>query len=231
MIKTILIDDESHALELLVSFTNQCPQLDVIAKFTCPIEALGFINSNQIDLIISDIDMPKINGLELKKTLPTNIETIFITAHHDFAVESYNLDIIDYLLKPVMLPRFIKAVNKAIIHINSKKISKVVPAKDDYLFVKDGHSKKRVNLVDIEYIQAQGDYLLIQLINGKMLVLYKLTEFIKLLPKHQFVRIHRSTIVNLSKVNVIEKDHLLVHSTDLSIGKTYRHELLLRLNS
>lgn len=230
MIKTILIDDEQHALELLESFSRQCSLLDIIATFNCSVAALEFINSNPVDLIISDIDMPKINGLELNKVLTKNIATIFITAHHDFALESYDLDIIDYLLKPVMLPRFIKAVNKANRRINSVQNPKQAGAQEDYLFVKDGYSKKRVNFADIEYIEAQGDYLLIQQTNDKLLVLFKLTEFIKLLPQNQFVRIHRSTIVNLSKVDVVEKDHVVVHNTDLSIGKTYRNEFLSRLD-
>lgn len=231
MIKTVIIDDESHALELLLNYSEQCAQLSVIATFNCPVAAIAFINTNDIDLIISDIEMPNINGLELKQSLSKNIATIFVTAHHDFALKSYDLDIIDYLLKPVMLPRFIKAINKACLRITAQNQTQTRQMQSEYIFVKDGHSKKRVNFSDIHYIQAQGDYLLIQQTNNKLLVLYKLSEFINLLPNNLFVRIHRSTIVNLSKVDVIEKDHVVIQKTDLSIGKTYRNNLLTQLNN
>jgi len=231
LINTVIIDDENHSLDLLNNYCQQLPQLKVLSTFTDPLMALSFINNNNVDLLITDINMPLLSGIDLKESLPDNIATIIVTAHSEYAVQSFNLDVVDYLLKPVLLPRFIKAVNKAsaIIKINIDEKNSVDKA--SYTFVKDGSTRKRINFTDILYIQAQGDYLSIHLVDSRLMILHTLSDFLALLPSDNFVRIHRSTILNLAKVDYVDKDHCVIQGVDLSIGKTFRTKLLKSLDS
>lgn len=235
-LKTLLIDDEQYSLDLLKTYCKQISEIDVIAAFSCPLQALSFIQNNEVDLIISDVDMPGLSGVELAQSLSKPIPTILITAHAQYAVEGFALDVVDYLLKPVMLPRFIKAVNKVV--LRNKDLSMVAKAVEPkYLFVKDGQLRRRISCAKISYIQSQGDYLEIHLsasLNDtgdnasktSLLLLYTLTEFLEMLPAKDFVRIHRSTVINLARVDYVEKDHLVIEGQDLNIGKTYRSSLL-----
>ncbi len=231
LINTVIIDDENHSLDLLSNYCQQLPQLNVLSRFTEPLMALNFINNHDVDLLITDINMPLLSGIELKESLPDNIATILVTAHSEYAVESFNLDVVDYLLKPVLLPRFIKAVNKAITIIKVNKEEKSSVEKANYTFVKDGNLRKRINFADISYIQAQGDYLSIHLTDTRLMILHTLSDFLALLPRDNFVRIHRSTILNLAKVDYVDKDHCVIQGVDLSIGKTFRARLLKSLEN
>ncbi len=231
LINTVIIDDENHSLDLLSNYCQQLPQLNVLSRFTEPLMALNFINNHDVDLLITDINMPLLSGIELKESLPDNISTILVTAHSEYAVESFNLDVVDYLLKPVLLPRFIKAVNKAITIIKTNKEEKNSVDKANYTFVKDGNLRKRINFDDISYIQAQGDYLSIHLTDTRLMILHTLSDFLALLPSDNFIRIHRSTILNLAKVDYVDKDHCVIQGVDLSIGKTFRVKLLKSLEN
>jgi len=231
LINTVIIDDENHSLDLLSNYCQQLPQLNVLSRFTEPLMALNFINNHDVDLLITDINMPLLSGIELKESLPDNIATILVTAHSEYAVESFNLDVVDYLLKPVLLPRFIKAVNKAITIIKTNKEEKNSVDKANYTFVKDGNLRKRINFDDISYIQAQGDYLSIHLTDTRLMILHTLSDFLALLPSDNFIRIHRSTILNLAKVDYVDKDHCVIQGVDLSIGKTFRVKLLKSLEN
>ncbi len=231
LINTVIIDDENHSLDLLSNYCQQLPQLNVLSRFTEPLMALNFINNHDVDLLITDINMPLLSGIELKESLPDNISTILVTAHSEYAVESFNLDVVDYLLKPVLLPRFIKAVNKAITIIKTNKEEKNSVDKANYTFVKDGNLRKRINFDDISYIQAQGDYLSIHLTDRRLMILHTLSDFLALLPSDNFIRIHRSTILNLAKVDYVDKDHCVIQGVDLSIGKTFRVKLLKSLEN
>lgn len=225
-LRIVILDDEHHSLELLTSYCQQIPTIEVIQTFNDPLEALQFLNNSPIDLLITDINMPSLNGLELKQSLLKEIPTILVTAHSKYAIEGFNLDVIDYLLKPVLFPRFVKAINKAQALIASQQEPHKLNENGQYLFVKDGQLRKRVNFEDIAFIQAQGDYLTIQMDDSKLMILHTLTDFLDLLPPQNFVRIHRSTILNLAKVDYVDKDHCIILGQDLSIGKTYRNQLL-----
>ncbi len=227
MLNCVILDDESASLSLLKSYCEKLPEINVVGAFSEPLTALAFIQKQPIDLLITDIDMPDLNGIELANSLskPTNI--IIISAHSEYAIAGFELDVVDYLLKPVMFPRFVKAINKVNARLAAVTQDKTVSeAVNNYLFVKDGQTRKRITLDDILYLQAQGDYILIQQTQQKHLILSTLTAFHQQLPAEQFVQIHRSTIVNLSKVDHIEKDHLVINNLDFTIGKTYREGLL-----
>jgi DNA-binding LytR/AlgR family response regulator len=225
-LRIVIIDDEHHSLELLTSYCQKIATLEVMKTFSDPLEALPFLNNTSIDLLITDINMPSLNGLELKQSLLKEIPTILVTAHSEYAMEGFNLDVIDYLLKPVLFPRFLKAINKAQSLITRQQKSPKLNEGGQYIFVKDGQLRKRVNLDAIAYVQAQGDYLIIQMDDSKLMILHTLTDFLDLLPQNNIVRIHRSTILNLAKVDYVNKDHCIILGQDLTIGKTYRSQLL-----
>lgn len=240
---TVVIDDEARALSLIVDYVNKTPTLNLLASFQNAIEALEYLSQNKVDLLLLDIQMPDITGLELLQSLPVKPLVIFTTAYPEYAVEGFVLDALDYLVKPVMFPRFLKAVNKAIkqasllnppmppaqptppTQVISETATTPPPAESGYLFIKVDSHWTRLQLSDIRYIQGSGDYVAIHLLdNRKLLSLQTLTQMISRLPAHDFFRIHRSYIVNLNHVDTVEKDHLLIGDADLTIGKSYRSD-------
>jgi len=231
-LNTVIVDDEQQALELLTTYCKQAEQLHLVGSFTDPIEAMLFVNDNPVDLLITDIDMPGISGIELRKSLLQSITTIFITAHSEFAIDGFDLEAVDYLLKPVTFPRFLKAINK----VSQTKIATershsafAQSAARNFIFVKVDGARVRIDVMDIQYIESQGDYVLIYLKTKHYMVLQTLTSIEQSIQNPLFVRIHRSFIVNLTHVDRVEKDHLYINNIDLSIGKTYRTKLLSRL--
>jgi len=231
-LKTVIIDDEQQALNLLTTYCEQIEQLDLVARFTDPLQAMHFINNNKIDLLISDIDMPAISGIELRSSLLQPVATIFITAHSEFAINGFDLDVIDYLLKPVIFPRFLKAINKANQRITMMEKSMVnlsLPPSPDFIFVKVNGARLRINVMDIYYIESQRDYVMIYLKTKHYMVLQTLSNIIDIIQNPRFIQVHRSFVVNLAHVDSVEKDHLLINNIDLTIGKTYRTELLAKL--
>ena len=215
----VVIDDEQASLDIVSSY---CEKLDSVRSITCfqdPLLALNFINQNQVDLVVSDINMPALNGLELKKVMPSSVAVIFMTAHASFALDAFELNAVDYLLKPVSFVRFVQALDK----VSAKALGKTdehLP----YIFVKIDGLKKRIDIADIKYIQANGDY--VNIVTSEQeapfMSLISLSKIQKLLPTDSFLRVHRSTIVNLAFVDIIDTDHLYIGEQDLIIGKTYR---------
>lgn len=250
-LKTVVVDDEARALKLIVDYVNKTPSLELVASFQNAMQALEYLNQNAVDLLLLDIQMPDITGLELLQSLQSQPMVIFTTAYPEYAVEGFQLDALDYLVKPVMFPRFLKAANKAIKQANLLKppiapqeqseptptqvISETAAtppaAESGYLFVKVDSHWIRLQLGDICYIEGCGDYIAIYLAdNRKLLSLQTLTQMMDRLPSKDFFRIHRSTIVNLSHVDTVEKDHLLIGEADLTIGKSFRQAFFQLLN-
>lgn len=233
-LKTVVVDDESRALKLIVDYVEKTPSLTLSASFQNAIEALAYLNEHPVDLLFLDIQMPDITGLELLESLQRKPMVVFTTAYPEYAVEGFQLDALDYLVKPVMLPRFLKAVNKAVNQASLLSQTKPSPAQastsepvpeSGYLFVKVDSHWTRLQLSDIRYIEGCGDYVAIYLSDGrKLLSLQTLTQMTSRLPGNDFVRVHRSYIVNLNHVDTVEKDHLLMGDADITIGKSYRSD-------
>jgi two-component system LytT family response regulator len=221
LLRTVILDDEEPALDLLEIFCTQTHKIDIVGRFNDASKALIYLQQHPVDLLISDINMPWLNGVELKKILPDALHTIFITAHSELAIQGFDVGAVDYLLKPVLFPRFLKAINK-VVKLHEKDTQDIDKKNSAFIFIKDGSVKRRIEFDDILYVQAQGDYLSIHLTNNSFMVLHTLSEFFNLLPNNYFVRVHRSTIVNLAKVDVVNKDHLIIAGQDITIGKTYR---------
>lgn len=223
-LNVVLLDDERHVIDLIDAYCQSIDGVTVVERFTSPVEALNFINTHDVDVLISDINMPNISGIELAQSLTRDVKVIFITAHSDFAVDAFALDVIDYIVKPVLLPRFIKAISKAKNMLQDKK---EVPTNSasQYIFVKDGGIKKRLVFNEVLFLHAQGDYTEIHLKDKKLLLLGTLSTFQQSLPADEFIRVHRSYIVNKSNVDLVDKDHLIIQGQDITIGKTYRQNI------
>ena len=220
-IRCIAIDDEPLALLLLKQYIMQFPQLELIQTFDDAISGGEFLRNTKIDLLFADINMPDITGLDLVRALDERPMIIFTTAHKKFAHEGFELDAIDYLLKPVTFERFSKAVRKAIDYHNYKE--RTVNEATDNLFVYSEYRMIKIDVKEIEYIESLEDYIRIHVVNSKpVLTLMPLKKVLEKLPQDKFRRIHRSYVVAIDKVTSVQnRKARLTSSQELPISNTY----------
>jgi len=220
-IRCIAIDDEPLALLLLKQYIMQFPQLELIQTFDDAISGGEFLRNTKIDLLFADINMPDITGLDLVRALDERPMIIFTTAHKKFAHEGFELDAIDYLLKPVTFERFSKAVRKAIDYYNYK--ARTVNEATDNLFVYSEYRMIKIDVNEIEYIESLEDYIRIHVVNSKsVLTLMPLKKVLEKLPQDKFRRIHRSYVVAIDKVTSVQnRKAKLTSSQELPISNTY----------
>ena len=237
MINAIIVDDEPLAQDILETFIDQMPQMKLLTKCSNAFEAHEALQNHEVDLMFLDIQMPQLTGIELFKSLNNPPLVIFTTAYADYAVEGFELDATDYLLKPISLERFLKAVNKAEEKLKAAKSSSALHSDSDgqYFFVKADKKLIKVNFDDILYIEGLKDYVIIRMEAGRVITLQTMKSLEEKLPSGTFKRIHRSYIVNLKKIKAIVGNmvELIEKSQNkhLPIGKNYRDELLEIVNS
>jgi len=218
MLTAIAIDDEPLALQVVQSHAGKVPFVELKAGFTDAFKAMAYLQQEPVDLLFLDIKMPDISGMELMRCLNKKPMVIFTTAYSEHAVESFELDAVDYLLKPFSLARFTKACNKANElfllreNLNDKK---------NYLFLKTGYEQVRVNFDDICYLEATGNYVNFVLQDNTVLSRMTITEAEALLPADKFVRIHRSFIAAKDKIEKIERHQINVNGAVLPVGSSY----------
>lgn len=220
-LKAIAIDDEPHALEVVKMLAEKVPFLSLEAIFTNCFEAIPYLQNNKIDLLFLDINMPDISGIEFVNILPKCPMVIFTTAYSEYAVKGFELDAVDYLLKPFSLARFTKACNKA---LDLKKFNGEVLA--DYIFLKTGYEEQKVMLQSIHYIEAEGNYMTYYLSNKKLLSRQSIAEALIPLPSGQFVRIHRSYIISLSKIEKISRNSVWILGKEIPVGASFEGKLV-----
>lgn len=238
-IKCIAVDDEPLALELLSKFIGQTSFLELIGKFSNAIEALGFINQNEVQLIFMDIQMPDLSGMELarildgkKKSDQTRI--IFCTAYHQFAIEGYKVDALDYLLKPYSYEDFLAAATKAYQYFEKLKENASAPAARDtstpqeYIFLKVEYQLVKVMLKDITHVEAYKDYVKVHLKSkpNPLLSLTSMKNMEELLPSDKFMRVHRSHIVALDHIDSVAKNVIHIGNHQISVGDNYKEPFL-----
>ena len=214
----IAIDDEPLALQLISQYCNKIPFLKLEKVFTNPDEAIEFLKKTTVDLLFLDIQMPDITGIQLYKNLEKKPMVIFTTAYKDYAIEGFNVDAIDYLLKPFEYDRFLKAVYKA------KEYLEFLSSQDlqlNSLYIKVNYEMMKINLKDIDLIEALDDYIKIHLKPAPVLTLMTLKTMQEKLPSKEFVRVHRSYIVPLHKVEKFSKNKLIVAGKEIPIGSSY----------
>lgn len=219
--RAIAIDDEPMALEIVRSHANKVPFLELVADFTDAFKALDFLQKEKVDLIFLDIKMPDISGLDFFKSLSKKPLVIFTTAYSEHAVTSFELDAVDYLLKPFSLARFVKSCNKAYELYNFRNTSEP----QDYLFVKDGYDQLKINFDDILFLEAAGNYVTFTLHDKKVLTRSTFSEAIGLLPPEKFVRVHRSFIISLSKIEKVERHQVTIGAVKIPVSGAYRENL------
>lgn len=228
--KCIIIDDEPAAVRLLERYISDVSFLTLRNGFTKPLKALSFLETNTIDLLFLDIQMPQITGLQLSKIISPSTSIIFTTAYPEFALESYDVSAVDYLLKPFSFERFYKAVLKVKSNnITTQKASK----SDDYLFVKtDGkHNFTKVDIDTIMYIEGLKNYVSIQLKDSQIITYNTLKYLTERLPHTHFIQVHKSYIINLDQIEKIENDAIWINMNQLPIGNTFRSAFFEAINN
>ncbi len=225
MLKAIAIDDEPIALEIVKALAAKVPFVEIAGVYTDAYEGMKRLQQDRIDLIFLDIKMPDISGIEFIRSIPHPPMVIFTTAYSEHAVQSFELDAIDYLLKPFSQSRFLKACNKAYELYTLKRQSAGVAAAPDDIFIKSGYGQVRVKLDDILYVQSTGNYMQFVLTEEKLLSRLTMTEAEALLPSPAFVRVHRSYLVASGKVSKVERDTLWIGDKELPIGPGYAREI------
>ncbi|CCH52441.1 putative response regulatory protein VC_A0850 [Fibrisoma limi BUZ 3] len=216
----IAIDDEPQALDVISLHAAKVPFLDLKARFTDAYEAIAWLQTNRVDLLFLDINMPDISGVEVVNCLPRPQLVIFTTAYSDYAVQGFELDAVDYLLKPFSPARFLKACTKAL-DIHTLRVGNV----PSFIFVKTGYEDEKVMLDDLLYVEADGNYLSLVLPSRKLLTRQTLTEFLQLLPPDRFVRVHRSFIIAVDKITRLSRQEITIGPYVIPIGASYEEAI------
>lgn len=218
--RCLIVDDEPLASELIRSYAGAVPELNVVGTFNNGLEALAFLRNNAVDLLFLDIQMPRLTGLELIRALSKPPAIIITTAYREFAAEGFDLDVVDYLVKPITLERFLRAVGKVLGH---QKEPAVIAPKDDYVFYKVDRRMVKVFLSEILWIESMKDYIRVFLVNGSSVItLQRISYTEENLPPHLFLRIHRSFIVAKDKVTSFGPNSVFVGAKELPVGKLYK---------
>lgn len=222
-INCVAIDDEPLALEVIADYINKIPFLNLLAKFDKAIDGLEYLNNNKVDLLFLDIQMDDLTGIQLLKTLKHKPNVIFTTAYEKFALMSYDMEAVDYLLKPISFERFIIAVNKAKDKIEQENYADSSKS-DTYFFVKADCRLKKINFSDILYIEGMGDYLSIVTKNEKILTLMNFKTMEHNLPNDSFIRVHKSFIASLNNIDYVEKNLIKIGDRKLPISESYKKQ-------
>lgn len=224
MLKAIVVDDEPLALEVIKGLTEKVTFVEMTGYFTNSFEARRFIQTNKIDLLFLDIKMPDISGIELLKSIADPPMVIFTTAYSKHAVEGFELDAIDYLLKPFSLTRFLKACNKAYEQYELKR-NKNNSSGLSHVFIKSGYEQIKVELDSIRYAEGNGNYVTLVLDKQKVISRLTMSEAEALLPATDFIRVHRSYIVLKKHIQKVDKKTIWIQQTEIPIGLAYASEI------
>jgi len=225
MLKTIAIDDEPLALQLLSGYIRKTPFLEHTGAFDNPFDAQHFLEKNQVDLIFLDIQMPDLSGLEFTRTLSDNQRIVFTTAHEKYALQGFKLDAVDYLLKPFEYDEFLNAAMKAKRLYNLEHGAPAeIEANAEYLFLKSDYKIRRINFNEILYIEGMKDYIKVFIQNEEkpILSLNSMKNLESKLPHTKFLRVHRSFIVNLDRVQTIDRSRIVFGKTYIAVGDQYK---------
>ena len=233
-INTLIVDDEPLALDVMETYIAKMPELELVKRCVNAFEANEALSQNQIDLMFLDIQMPQLTGIDFVKTLTNPPMVIFTTAFPNYAIEGFELDAVDYLLKPISAERFMKAANKAIEQIKMRNRPEGSEQEADFIFVKADKKFIKIKYQDILYIEGLKDYVIIRMGTGRVVTLQTMKSLEDKLPAKYFKRIHRSYIAGLEKINAIVGNQVEIIENGkpklLPIGKNYREELLELVN-
>jgi two-component system LytT family response regulator len=230
MIRCLVVDDEPLALHIVEDYISKVPFLQLVKATTNPIEALTLVQQGEVDLVFLDVQMPELTGIQFLKIANGKAKVILTTAYPEYALEGYELDVVDYLLKPIAFDRFFKAVQKVqgTLQPSAKPEKSPEPAQNDFLsdfiFVKSEHKIQKVYLRDIMFIEGLKDYISIFTPGERIITLQNMKKMEDALPERHFVRVHKSYIVSLNKIDSIERSRIWIGDKIIPVGDTYREE-------
>lgn len=221
-----IVEDDAMSLKVIAALAERTGCLDILGKFTNANEAMAWLLRNEVDLVFLDVEMPGMTGIELLKTLPYTFQVIIVSANPDYAIDAFELSVTDYLLKPVKdYPRFLAAVTKVMNKVRSRPAENA----EENIFVKIDSLLLKLDLQSVLWIEAFGDYVKINTPEKVFTVYSTLTNILQKLPADKFIRVHRSFIVNLSKISNIDPNNLEINKRIIPVSQTYRDELLRRI--
>ncbi|SEI58860.1 two component transcriptional regulator, LytTR family [Dyadobacter koreensis] len=229
-LKTILVDDEPHAIDVLINYLQNFSEIEVVAKCENAIQAFQTLQQQKIDLMFLDIKMPGLTGTELLRSLKNPPKVVFTTAYQDYAVEGFDLNAVDYLLKPIPFDRFLRAMDKifTIFEVNNRQVSIAekpsVSNKDVFLYLKVDRKMVKVNVNEIYWIESLRDYIKVVLKDKVLISKQKISMLEELLPEDDFIRIHRSFIVSIPKIEGYHSHAVDIAGKELPIGRNYKSD-------
>jgi DNA-binding LytR/AlgR family response regulator len=225
-ISCVIVEDEPKAMNLLEEYIEKTPFLFLVAKFYNPVEAMQFLSGAEgIDLVFLDINLPEMSGIDLATIIAPEVKIVFTTAYSDFAVRSYEVNTVDYLLKPISYQRFFQAVSRTKKAMEKEKSGQKSSEPQLHFFVKSGKKIIQINWASIYYIEALKEYMAIVTDGGKTLVYKRMSEFEAIKPPN-FIRIHKTFIINLDKIEKVEDNLVYIFNREIPIGKTYKEDFL-----
>ena len=223
-LKCIVVDDEPLGRRILEEYIAEIPDLLLTGSFNSALEAQGFTDENKVDLIFLDINMPRVSGIDWMRTNHDNVLVIFTTAYSEYAVEAFEVEAFDFLVKPISFQRFLTAVNRAKKQLAGEKIEK----HRDHILVKEGKRLYKIEATKIMYLQAYGDYVRIFAADKTYITKDRMHVFQDQLPQ-DFIQVHRSYIVNINRVEYIEGNHLMIGGEEIPVSAKFKKEVLKRL--
>lgn len=226
MIRCCIVDDEPLAIQLLTGYVNKTPSLSLVIATTDPFKGLNAVQSGQVDLVLLDIQMPELTGLQFMKIIENKCGVILTTAYKDYALQGFEFDVIDYLLKPIAYEKFFTAIQKATQRL---QLQSSIPDSANYLFIKAEHRLIKADHAEIIYFESFRDYITVHTITGKIITQQSLRSFETILPEEKFIRIHKSYIIAIDKIAAIENNRILINQTFLPIGDVYREQVYTKL--
>lgn len=228
-IRTVLIDDEPKAIDILKRYCKDSETIEILASFRNPVKAVEFLQEESVDLIFLDINMPKLNGLEFLNVLEKKPKVIFTTAYSEYALDSYNYDTIDYLVKPIDFQRFLKAITKAKTVLAASKnnvLDNNESTEDKTIYIKSGQQLHKVNINDILYLEKEGNYLTFFTKEKKILSRQNMKDIFDILDPDKFLRVHKSYVVGVEHMDIIETHQIKIGNAKIPVGRNYRGDLM-----
>lgn len=223
----IIVDDDDASINVFKQLAKQIDYLTIVQTCSNPIEAMNILNNEDVDVIFLDIEMPGMTGIDMLKSLDNNSHVILTTSHKEYAVDAYELNVVDYLIKPLTLPRLLKALTKIKNAPNSKE---GIHTEHDYFFIKKDSVLTKVPVKDILWIEALGDYITVHTKDHKYILHVTLKSVEGKLPANKFIRVHRSYIVHIDNIRTIEDTTIFINEMPIPIGAIYKENFLKRLN-
>ena len=230
-ISCIIVDDEPVARDILISFIDKIPNLNLIKSCKNALEAFEVMNTQKIDLFFLDINMPEVSGLSLAKMIGKDAKVIFTTAYREYAVEGFDLKAVDYLLKPIAIERFLEAVNTYFetLKIGDRVVEKEKEIESNFFFVRSERKMVKINFDAILYIESLSDYIKIHQVNKTIVTRETITNIEAKLPQSQFLRIHRSYIVAIKSIESYTSEFIEIKNKALPISRTYKESILKKM--